>query len=370
MEKFESSLISLFRIFFLSAAWLVLIGALIFYAFMAFQYLTAAPEPINPPSINTEYTAPEESPVEVIVRLQKQEEAQDSFAKEMTSAQESIRLAERASRAELREIDSRYFEFMQAPDAKSDATQLTDLISRKHVEVEASCSNTNKAIDFIIEGLTKTQTRMARTFDVTTDSFSANPASKLRASVTLSGYCKKYSPRVTAIADNLRGAFPINWGLSGENTKADLASEIDDIFSYVVSQIEDEQFATSVLVGLEQFSNQLGIYYAEQRKLLEDRRMFDFSAARTIGEAIGADVRGYLSNAIRQYNRYRNLVESEADSAAEKKARVVVAVTSSFMVGAVLLSLLALLVFLAMERHQRSIRSIAEAVSGDLKTGD
>jgi len=247
---------------------------------------------------------------------------------------------------------------------QNDPAKLTDLADARANETQQVCADMNLRVDAALDSISRDREMIATTFNVSPSDISADPVGELRGDINFPGECTVYQDQIVAIAQRLRAAYPVNWGLSGPDAKADLERDISAIFDEVDDRT-DRMFAREVKAGFESYVKEVETYYVDQRRQLESRNRFTSETVSILGNSITQDCRAYFQRAFERYERYESALSSSARVALARMERAKKALLLLWIPALALLGMLAYIAFLAMERHQRGIGRLAEGEGED-----
>lgn len=366
LTKMEETIVSFTRSLFVVAAWLLLVGGAIFYSYHAIQLLSLSPDTVSEPGINSEFTPPDEGPIERQERLKRLGEAKTSFESKETDASEQVRLASKSARDASREIAGRYNEYM-VKDENSSIKRLTELASDREGEFGSNCDAAAGKIDSAIKDLEDSLLKIATLHNVDPDDISDDHLENLEQRIRLPYQCKAFDKVIVAIASNYTEAFPSNFGLEGENTKMQLKSDLSKLYVELMG-LTDDEYTAQVFRAAISFSGDIKKHYVNEQNELDERNMLTFESAELLSESISQATNAYFIAAVEAFKDYQERKEEALAKFAAGKLISLTAMSSAIVLWAVLIGLLLLIVVFAMERHQRKLTLLEKLDGGDLKS--
>ena len=111
-------------------------------------------------------------------------------------------------------------------------------------------------------------------------------------------------------------------------------------------------------------------YYQPVIMQLEESNRFTRENVEIVGNSITAQVDGYFDNAEEEWLAYEYSIDDARDVAEDRLAWAGGLLASSGIFWAMLLSVLILVVFFAMERHQRLLERLREQNDEEPKTAE
>jgi cation transport regulator ChaB len=366
LTKMEETIVSFTRSLFVVAAWLLLVGGAIFYSYHAIQLLSLSPDTVSEPGINSEFTPPDEGPIERQERLKRLGEAKTSFESKETDASEQVRLASKSARDASREIAGRYNEYM-VKDENSSIKRLTELASDREGEFGSNCDAAAGKIDSAIKDLEDSLLKIATLHNVDPDDISDDHLENLEQRIRLPYQCKAFDKVIVAIASNYTEAFPSNFGLEGENTKMQLKSDLSELYVELMG-LTDDEYTAQVFRAAISFSDDIKKHYVKEQNELDERNMLTTESAELLSESISQATNAYFIAAVEAFKDYQERKEEALAKFAAGKLISLTAMSSAIVLWAVLIGLILLIVVFAMERHQRKLTLLEKLDGGDLKS--
>tara|TARA_B100000989_G_C19504520_1_gene455864 strand:+ start:73 stop:1182 length:1110 start_codon:yes stop_codon:yes gene_type:complete len=327
--------------------------------YLGLVYLTASPDNIDRPEIETTFDEPERNPVEAADRKRRISEAKESFDSKMQDAYTQIDLTSGNARNRDREIRSDYAELIRKPENKEDLGKLSELAAFRDNSVSDNCDEKSRQIEAIIFGIEDDLLSIAQIHNVTSDEISTGHAANLERSVRLPKSCTVLSNNVAAISKILRETFPADWGLSGTETKEKISEEVARN-ARELEQYTDEEFANDAMNKLVNYVESLRDYYVPVTRQLDDRNELTNETVKIIGDDISISYYDYLDSVYEEWDDYLVSIRTASDESQERLAWATALLASSGIFWAVALSILILLAFFAMERHQRYLKLLED----------
>jgi|TARA_X000000950_G_C13903186_1_gene655687 hypothetical protein len=327
--------------------------------YLGFVYLTASPDSIDRPEIETSFEEPERNPVEAADRKRRISEGKESFDSKMQDAFTQIDLTSGNARNRDREIRSNYAELIRKPENKDDLGKLSELAAFRDNSISDNCDEKSRQIDAIIIGVDDDLISIAQIHNVTREEISIGHASVLRKSVRLPKSCTVLSNNVAAISKILRETYPADWGLGGTKTKEKISEQVARD-ARELEQYTDEEFANAAMEKLVNYVESLRDYYVPVTRQLDDRNELTNETVKIIGDDITVSYNGYLDSVYKQWKDYLVSIKTASDKSQERLAWATALLTGSGIYWAVALSILILLAFFAMERHQRYLKLLED----------
>jgi hypothetical protein len=371
IDSLENKGLSLFRVLLVASFWIFLIGAVLFYAYAGFKLATNSAENIDPPKLDSGYVPPKVGPVEMRKARERLRDAKRSFESKFDDAVDQITQVSAATRKQRREISQRYMELQIKPETANSPSALTKLSASQYGEFLEMCSIAKKSIAGHRNDLESSLSKIAIRFSVEAKDVSNDHAEKLDSVVRLPKECAEYVDVVVQIAKNLRGAMPTSWGIdssfgtfnAAKNKKDDLERVLLSLYNAFNSEIDDEKYVENLFEGMVSYTDQLENYYSDQRETLEARNLFVSETAEDLAKGVADDFGDYVKRGVDNYEGYVAAVELAEQTADLERAGIIALITASTVIFAVMLAILILLGFFAMERHQRNLRNLIEKAS-------
>ena len=327
--------------------------------YLGLVYLTASPDSIDRPEIETSFEEPERNPVEAADRKRRISEAKESFDSKMQDAFTQIDLTSGNARNRDREIRSDYAELIRKPENKDDLGKLSELAAFRDNSISDNCDEKSRQIDAIISGVDDDLISIAQIHNVTREEISIGHASVLRKSVRLPRSCTVLSNNVAAITKILRETYPADWGLGGTETKEKISEEVARD-AREIEEFTDAAFANQAMDELVNYAESLRDYYVPVTRQLDDRNELTNETVRIIGDDITISYNGYIESVYQQWEDYLIEIRTASDESQERLAWATALLASSGIFWAIALCILILLAFFAMERHQRYLKLLED----------
>ena len=327
--------------------------------YLGLVYLTASPDSIDRPEIETSFEEPERNPVEAADRKRRISEAKESFDSKMQDAFNQIDLTSGNARNRDREIRRDYAELIIKPENKDDLGKLSELAAFRDNSVSDNCDEKSRQIEAIISGIDDDLIEIAEIHDVTPEEISTGHAEALEKSIRLPRSCTVLSNNVAAISKFLRETYPADWGLGGDETKEKISEEVSRD-ARELEQITDEEFAKAAMDELVNFAESLRDYYVPVTRQLDDRNELTNETVKIIGDDVTLSYEGYLDSVYKELDDYLIEIRTAKDESQERLAWATALLASSGIFWAVALCILILLAFFAMERHQRYLKLLED----------
>lgn len=353
LTKMEETIVSFTRGVFVVTAWLLLVGGAIFYAYHVVQLLSLSPESVSEPEIRNAFTPPEEGPIERQDRLKRLAEAQNSFESKENDALEQVRLASKSARDTSREITERYNQLM-VKDENSAIKRLTELASDRETEFGSNCDAAARKIDSASKDLEASLVKIAGIHQVDPKDISSEHGERLERTIRLPRQCDVFDKVIVAIAANFAEAYPSSFGLSGENSKMQLRSDLSERYE-ILKYATDEDYTAQVFQAAIAFSDDVKRHYVKEQIQLDNRNMLTVESAGLLSDTITAATDAYLADALFAFEDYEKRKLEALTNFATDKLVSVTAMSSALVLWAVLIGIMLLLVVFAMERHQRKL---------------
>lgn len=327
--------------------------------YLGLVYLTASPDSIDRPEIETSFEEPERNPVEAADRKRRISEAKESFDSKMQDAFTQIDLTSGNARNRDREIRSDYAELIRKPENKDDLGKLSELAAFRDNSISDNCDEKSRQIDAIISGVDDDLISIAQIHNVTREEISIGHASVLRKSVRLPRSCTVLSNNVAAITKILRETYPADWGLGGTETKEKISEEVARD-AREIEEFTDAAFANQAMDELVNYAESLRDYYVPVTRQLDDRNELTNETVRIIGDDITISYNSYIESVYQQWEDYLIEIRTASDESQERLAWATALLASSGIFWAIALCILILLAFFAMERHQRYLKLLED----------
>ncbi len=359
LQLVENIILTIGRWVLTIASVLIIVVGVLGTLYLAIVFLTASPDNISRPDVETSFQEPERNPVEAADRERRIEEAQESFDSKMQDAFTQIDLTSGNARDRDREIRSNYAEQIRKPENKDDLGKLSELAAYRDDSVSENCDEKSRRIAAIVSGVDDDLASIAQIHKVEPEEISVDHKEDLEESVRLPRSCTVLSNNVAAISKNLRDTYPADWGLGGTETKG--------IISRVVAQdarelenYTDEEYANEAMDQLVVYSESLRDYYVPVVRELDDRNELTSQTVKIIGDDISVAYDEYLSSVYQQWDDYLISIRTASDDSLARKIWAKALLVSSGLYWAVALCILILLAFFAMERHQRHLKLLED----------
>ena len=339
--------------------------------------LTTSPENVARPSASGSFKAPEISPVEEADRLRRLEVAKKQFGSKMEDAFEQIKITNSDARDTDSEIRSRYRELFEKPENKDDLAKRGRMADGRDAEVAENCTDKMAQQEAIIASISQDLTQIANLNEVAEVNISVGHVERLERRRRLPESCDVLSSSVAAVAKILRETYPSDWGFisrdeglkAKEGTKDRIGKELDDRLSDLAYET-DEQYADQVITRMVGFAESAKGYYQPVIMQLEESNRFTRENVEIVGNSITAQVDGNFDNAEEEWLAYEYSIDDARDVAEDRLAWAGGLLASSGIFWAMLLSVLILVVFFAMERHQRLLERLREQNDEEPKTAE
>lgn len=331
--------------------------------------LTTSPENVSRPSAGASFEAPEVSPVELADRRKRLSVAIRQFESKMEDANEQIRITNFDASSTDRGIRSRYRELFENPENRDDLAKRGRMADRRDVEVAENCTDKSSQHEAVISSITQDLTQIAKLNDVTEGEVSVGHIKDLRSRMELPESCTVLSSSVAAVAKILRETYPSDWGFDGEGTKDQIGKELAGA-SERLSDRTDEEYADQVITRMVGFADAAKDYYVPVITELEESNRLTRENVEIVGESITEQVQVYFGNAYDEWDAYQSSIDDARDSAEDRRAWATGLLASSGIFWAILLSILILVAFFAMERHQRLLERLREQNDEETKTAE
>lgn len=166
--------------------------------------------------------------------------------------------------------------------------------------------------------------------------------------------CDVFDKVIVAIAANFAEAYPSSFGLSGENSKMQLRSDLSERYE-ILKYATDEDYTAQVFQAAIAFSDDVKRHYVKEQIQLDNRNMLTVESAGLLSDTITAATDAYLADALFAFEDYEKRKLEALTNFATDKLVSVTAMSSALVLWAVLIGIMLLLVVFAMERHQRKL---------------
>ena len=289
--------------------------------------------------------------------------------KRQEDANEQIRIANFDARSTDREIRSRYRELFENPENRDDLAKRGRMADRRDVEVAENCTDKSSQHEAVISSIARDLTEIAKLNDVTEGEVSVGHIKDLRSRMELPESCTVLSSSVAAVAKILRETYPSDWGFDGEGTKDQIGKELARA-SERLSDRTDEEYADQVITRMVGFADAAKDYYLPVITELEESNRLTRENVEIVGESITEQVQVYFGNAYDEWDAYQSSIDDARDIAEDRLAWATGLLASSGIFWAILLSILILVAFFAMERHQRLLERLREQNDEETKTAE
>jgi hypothetical protein len=346
--------------------WVLVISAVILLVVGIFGSLglgllvaTTSPENVSRPSVGATFKAPEVSPVELADRRKRLTVAKRQFSSKMEDANEQIKITNGNAFSTDREIRSRYRELFENPENKDDLAKRGRMADRRDQEISANCTDKSSQHEAVIESIKQDLTQIANLNDVTEKEVSVGHLQALRSEMELPESCTVLSSSVAAVAKILRETYPSDWGFDGEGTKDRIGKELARALSRLADRT-DEEYADQVISRMVGFAQASKDYYVPVIAELEESNRLTRENVEIVGVSITEQVQGYFKNAYDEWDSYQNSIDDARSIAEDRLAWATGLLASSGIFWGILLAILILVAFFAMERHQRLLERLRE----------
>lgn len=366
IDYLERLTLKLGRIFLVFTATGIVIGVLIYALVLSSGAIFVANMSVEEVKYQSSFETPKESPIDKINRDQRIEEAQKSFASNLADVEKQIRLSVGKLRKEENEISSRLAEKADDQLIQNDMKALAKISSTMAKELEGVCSIFDLSIKQQFENIDRDLKQIAQKFDVKADSISTTHNEELTKLVR-NDNCVEQSQLVISIADNLRLAYPGDWGLpdvysmdsaNGERRKAALNIAVGQLLKEIKISILDEKYLNKYFSTLNSFTEDLAVYYVGVSEDLESSNKMTAANAKVLATDISAKVGEHIEYGIAEYIRYERESSREELTVWQRVVTALGALAGMTMMLYVLVGVLILLIAFSIERHSRFLKKI------------
>jgi len=328
--------------------------------------LTTSPENVSRPSAGAAFSAPEVSPVEEADRRKRLRVAKKQFSSKLEDSNEQINITNSAASTTDDEIRSRYRELLEKPDNVDDLSKRGRLADNRDAEVAENCSDKTAQHEAVIASIKQDLTQIANLNDVAENDISVGHEKDLRAEFDTPESCDVLSSNVAAVAKILRETYPSDWGFerkpsdrlkASEGTKDRIGKELEYLLKELSASTDDE-YADDVITRMVGFADASKDYYLPVIMQLEESNRFTRENVEIVGNSITSQVEGYFGSAYSEWGAYQRSIENARGSSEDRLAWATGLLASSGIFWSILLSILVLVAFFAMERHQRFLERL------------
>ena len=328
--------------------------------------LTTSPENVSRPSAGAAFSAPEVSPVEEADRRKRLRVAKKQFSSKLEDSNEQINITNSAASTTDDEIRSRYRELLEKPDNVDDLSKRGRLADNRDAEVAENCSDKTAQHEAVIASIKQDLTQIANLNDVAENDISVGHEKDLRAEFDTPESCDVLSSNVAAVAKILRETYPSDWGFerkpsdrlkASEGTKDRIGKELEYLLKELSASTDDE-YADDVITRMVGFAEASKDYYLPVIMQLEESNRFTRENVEIVGNSITSQVEGYFGSAYSEWGAYQRSIENARGSSEDRLAWATGLLASSGIFWSILLSILVLVAFFAMERHQRFLERL------------
>lgn len=328
--------------------------------------LTTSPENVSRPSAGAAFSAPEVSPVEEADRRKRLRVAKKQFSSKLEDSNEQINITNSAAFSTDDEIRSRYRELFEKPDNVDDLSKRGRLADNRDAEVAENCSDKTAQHEAVIASIKQDLTQIANLNDVAENDISVGHEKDLRAEFDTPESCDVLSSNVAAVAKILRETYPSDWGFeripfdrlkASEGTKDRIGKELEYLLKELSASTDDE-YADDVITRMVGFAEASKDYYLPVIMQLEESNRFTRENVEIVGNSITSQVEGYFGSARSEWGAYQRSIENARGSSEDRLAWATGLLASSGIFWSILLSILVLVAFFAMERHQRFLERL------------
>jgi|GEM_PF-3470654 len=328
--------------------------------------LTTSPENVSRPSAGAAFSAPEVSPVEEADRRKRLRVAKKQFSSKLEDSNEQINITNSAASTTDDEIRSRYRELLEKPDNVDDLSKRGRLADNRDAEVAENCSDKTAQHEAVIASIKQDLTQIANLNDVAENDISVGHEKDLRAEFDMPESCDVLSSNVAAVAKILRETYPSDWGFerkpsdrlkASEGTKDRIGKELEYLLKELSASTDDE-YADDVITRMVGFADASKDYYLPVIMQLEESNRFTRENVEIVGNSITSQVEGYFGSAYSEWGAYQRSIENARGSSEDRLAWATGLLASSGIFWSILLSILVLVAFFAMERHQRFLERL------------
>ena len=341
--------------------------------------LTTSPENVSRPSVGASFEKPEVSPVEEADRQKRLRVAKKQFTSKLDDAYEQINITNAAAYNTDDEIRGRYIELFEKPENKDDLSKRGRLADNRDAEVAENCSDKMAQHEAVIASIKQDLTQIAKLNDVAESDIKVGHEEELRAEFDRPESCEVLSSTVAAVAKILRETYPSDWGFelrnnnsrlkASEGTKDRIGKELE-VLLRDLSDNTDEEYADEVITRMVGFAQASKDYYLPVIRQLEESNRFTRENVEIVGNSITAQVQGYFRSAYSDWASYQQSIDEAKDISEDRLIWATGLLASSGVFWAILLSILILVVFFAMERHQRLLERLREQNDEETKTAE
>lgn len=328
--------------------------------------LTTSPENVSRPSAGASFSAPEVSPVEEADRRKRLRVARKQFSSKLEDSNEQINITNSAAYNTDDEIRSRYRELFEKPDNVDDLSKRGRLADNRDAEVAENCSDKTAQHEAVIASIKQDLTQIANLNDVAENDISVGHEKDLRAEFDTPESCDVLSSNVAAVAKILRETYPSDWGFerkpsdrlkASEGTKDRIGKELEYLLKELSASTDDE-YADDVITRMVGFADASKDYYLPVIMQLEESNRFTRENVEIVGNSITSQVEGYFGSAYSEWGAYQRSIENARGSSEDRLVWATGLLASSGIFWSILLSILVLVAFFAMERHQRFLERL------------
>jgi hypothetical protein len=328
--------------------------------------LTTSPENVSRPSAGASFAAPKVSPVEEADRLKRLKVAKKQFNSKLEDANEQISITNGNAYNTDDEIRSRFRELFEKPENADDLSKRGRLADNRDAEVAENCLDKTAQHEAVIASIKRDLTQIAKLNNLAESDISFGHERDLRAEFDTPESCDVLSSTVAAVAKILRETYPSDWGFeevgevrlkASEGTKDRIGKELEDLLMDL-SASTDEEYADEVITRMVGFAEASKDYYLPVIMQLEESNRFTRENVEIVGNSITAQVEGYFGSAYSEWNSYQRSIEGARGNSEDRLVWATGLLASSGVFWAILLSILVLVAFFSMERHQRFLERL------------
>lgn len=331
--------------------------------------LTTSPENVSRPSASASFSAPEVSPVEEADRLKRLKVAKKQFKSKLEDANKQINITNGDADTTDNEIRSRFRELFENPENADDLLKRGRLADNRDAEVAENCLDKTAQHEAVIASIKRDLTQIAKLNNLAESDIHVGHERELRAEFAKPEACDVLSSNVATVAKILRETYPSDWGFeeedesldeslkASEGTKDRIGKELEDLITRLSART-DEEYADEVITRMVGFAEASKDYYLPVIMQLEESNRFTRENVEIVGNSITAQIEGYFRSAYSEWDSYQRSIEGARANSEDRLVWATGLLASSGVFWAILLSILVLVAFFSMERHQRFLERL------------
>jgi hypothetical protein len=366
LDRMEKLTLSVGRMILIFTATGIVIGTILYILWAGASAIINDESDVEPLAFDSSFQKPNENPIEEIDRLERLSQAKKSFASAYQDVANQIKLTSKNLRKEYLEITGRYRDLSEKPENQVNMRELAQISQRMSDELSKSCVNGDTAFKQQFDNIERDILQISQKFNVEKDAISTNYQKKLQAMISQNGHCIKQSQLVKGIAENLKKAYPGDWGMpiknispDGARAKATLEQAVGNKYQRL-SRYYDDEALNNYFESLSKYSASLATYYSNIALDLENTNKMTALNAQILALDITSKIEAHEDAGKSEYSRYMSETRSSVGSTyGERLLYKLGAILSiSGILFYVLLAVLLFIIIFALERHNRNLKSL------------